>query len=119
MIVNSKVESYLHYLLLKKGDLPEPKSRIDYYLQFLAKGGNKDELPIPISRMDEYLFELCKQGVIGGGSEDSLRQHVIHTIAYTVNWQPVIHNKLVSITLTKPSPLSKHVITTIKRKEGA
>lgn len=87
--MSSRLETYLHYLTAGEGEVPEPISRMDYYLYYLAKGGDKEQLPPPSSRADEYLYQLCMNGGIGGGEgngSSGLEKITIENISYKINW---------------------------------
>lgn len=40
-------------------NLPEPNSKTEHYLNYLAEGGSLDTLPTPKSRTEKYLYEQC------------------------------------------------------------
>lgn len=121
--MNSRLETYLHYLTLGEGEIPEPISRMDYYLKFLAVGGDKEQLPPPSSRADEYLYQLCMDRGVGGGAENGssgLEKIIIENISYKINWQkPPIYaiEGVLNKVLQQPT---KEVITTllVVQKEG-
>lgn len=45
---------------------PNPITRNDFYLEYLAFGGDVNKLPYPVSRSDVYLYKMClnKKGIV-------------------------------------------------------
>lgn len=42
-------------------------SRMEHYLNYLARGGKIEDLPNPVSRSDYYLYYLCTRGISSEG----------------------------------------------------
>ncbi|MHC1747351.1 MAG: hypothetical protein AB9856_03055 [Cellulosilyticaceae bacterium] len=103
---NSKVEEYLKVLAEgNKDTIPVPSSRVDYYLNYLIKGGVLEELPQPEARMDTYLYALCEKGIGSSGNKES---HISRLIV----------NQLEGVELGKTKALKSIEVTQIVLKKG-
>lgn len=121
--MGSRSEAYLKYLAIEEGEIPEPISRMDYYLHYLAKGGDKEQLPLPSSRVDEYLYQLCMNDGLGEDSSNNgsgPQGTTITDIVLKINWIPPASYSLENVNNTKIREPKGIPITTIevKQKEG-